>query len=41
MNQQLLARLFADEDAWCLTTLSRGTGIVEAGWQEAELRARA
>jgi UDP-3-O-[3-hydroxymyristoyl] N-acetylglucosamine deacetylase len=33
-TKRLLAALFADRDAWCMTTLSRGTGVGEPGWHE-------
>jgi UDP-3-O-[3-hydroxymyristoyl] N-acetylglucosamine deacetylase len=33
-TRRLLAALFADRDAWCMTTLSRGTGVGGAEWHE-------
>jgi UDP-3-O-[3-hydroxymyristoyl] N-acetylglucosamine deacetylase len=39
LNRQLLAALFADPSAWCLTSLAAGTPIM--AWDEAPRRARA
>jgi UDP-3-O-[3-hydroxymyristoyl] N-acetylglucosamine deacetylase len=40
LNRQLLAALFADADAWCLSTLSEAEAL-DGGWQEPALLARA
>jgi hypothetical protein len=29
-----LEALFADAEAWCYTTLSRGDALEQTGWQE-------
>jgi UDP-3-O-[3-hydroxymyristoyl] N-acetylglucosamine deacetylase len=40
LNRQVLEALFADEDAWCMTTLSRARALDAAGWDE-PIRVRA
>ena len=34
LNRQALEALFADAEAWCYTTLSRGDALEQTGWQE-------
>ena len=34
LNRQVLAALFADPEAWCVTTLSRSEALEDAVWRE-------
>jgi len=40
LNRRVLEALFADESAWCLTTVARG-GMTDAAWEAEPRRARA
>jgi UDP-3-O-[3-hydroxymyristoyl] N-acetylglucosamine deacetylase len=40
LNRRVLEALFADESAWCITTMTRG-GIADAAWEAEPRRARA
>jgi UDP-3-O-[3-hydroxymyristoyl] N-acetylglucosamine deacetylase len=41
LNRQLLEALFADESAWCVTTVARGNGMADAAWDAPPRLARA